>query len=62
MQLSLDPVFSPGVDPGQRLLPAIETLREEGPAPEEELASTDRNPSHMRVFVSVMLCIWRVDE
>lgn len=33
-----DPVFSPGVDPGQLLLPAIVNLTE------EELAVTDTNP------------------
>lgn len=55
-------MFSPGVDTWQLLLPAIETVREEGPAPEEKLASTDRNHSHICVFVSVMLCIWRTGE
>lgn len=55
-------MLCPGVDPGQLLLPVIETLTEEGQAPEEELASTDRNCSHMRVFVSVILRIWRMGD
>lgn len=40
----------PAVDPGQLIFP-IETIREERPAAEEELASADRNRSHMCVFV-----------
>lgn len=55
-------MLCPGVDPGQLLLPVIETLTEEGQAAEEELASTDRNRSRMHVFVSVILCIWRLGD
>lgn len=44
------------------LLPVIESLAEEGQAPEEELASADRNRSHTHVFVSVTLCIWRTGD